>query len=145
MLTLVRATVSTAQEEGAVKRLSCSIVSECWDLWHLQVQTPSTRTSVIREPSTSSWVNWIKAWHTHQQKHCTGTCVQYTHPCCIFSGILMQTEASPDEDDVVTLEIKSDIQLILSVLCESDMHRKVKLRLWPLNLKLQRCVTFMWL
>lgn len=41
----------------------------------------------------------------------------------------MQTEASPDEDDVVTLEIKSDIQLILSVLCESDMHRKVKLRL----------------
>lgn len=41
----------------------------------------------------------------------------------------MQMEASPDEDDVVTLEIKSDIQLILSVLCESDMHRKVKLRL----------------
>ncbi|XP_032391783.1 cilia- and flagella-associated protein 69 isoform X2 [Etheostoma spectabile] len=39
-------------------------------------------------------------------------------------GILMQMEASPDEDDVVTLEIKSDIQLILSALCESDMHRK---------------------
>ncbi|XP_078123509.1 cilia- and flagella-associated protein 69 isoform X2 [Sander vitreus] len=39
-------------------------------------------------------------------------------------GILMQMEASPDEEDVVTLEIKSDIQLILSALCESDMHRK---------------------
>ncbi|XP_042362598.1 cilia- and flagella-associated protein 69-like [Plectropomus leopardus] len=39
-------------------------------------------------------------------------------------GVLMQMEASPDEDDDVTLEIKSDIQLILSALCESDMHRK---------------------
>ncbi|XP_073339567.1 cilia- and flagella-associated protein 69-like [Pagrus major] len=39
-------------------------------------------------------------------------------------GILMQMEASPDEEDVVTLEIKLDIQLILSLLCESDMHRK---------------------
>ncbi|XP_058475446.1 cilia- and flagella-associated protein 69-like isoform X2 [Solea solea] len=39
-------------------------------------------------------------------------------------GILMQMEACPDEEDVVTLEIKSDIQLILSVLCENDMHRK---------------------
>lgn len=38
----------------------------------------------------------------------------------------MQMEASPDEEDVVTLEIKSDIQLILSVLCETDMHRKVQ-------------------
>ncbi|KAI3358807.1 hypothetical protein L3Q82_015208, partial [Scortum barcoo] len=40
-----------------------------------------------------------------------------------FLGILMQMEASPDEDEI-TLEIKSDIQLILSALCESDMHRK---------------------
>ncbi|XP_033950602.1 cilia- and flagella-associated protein 69-like [Pseudochaenichthys georgianus] len=39
-------------------------------------------------------------------------------------GILMQMEASPDEDDLVSLEIKSDIQLILSALCERDMHRK---------------------
>ena len=37
----------------------------------------------------------------------------------------MQMEASPEEEDLVTLEIKSDIQLILSALCESDMHRKV--------------------
>lgn len=43
----------------------------------------------------------------------------------------MQMEASPDEEDVITLEIKLDIQLILSLLCESDMHRKVKLQLWP--------------
>ncbi|KAM7373538.1 hypothetical protein PAMP_008381 [Pampus punctatissimus] len=39
-------------------------------------------------------------------------------------GILMQMEASPDEEDAITLEIKSDIQLILSALCEADMHRK---------------------
>lgn len=39
-------------------------------------------------------------------------------------GILMQIDAGPDEDDVVTLEIKSDIQVILSTLCETDMHRK---------------------
>ncbi|XP_026156375.1 cilia- and flagella-associated protein 69 isoform X2 [Mastacembelus armatus] len=39
-------------------------------------------------------------------------------------GILIQMEKGPDEDDVVTLEIKSDIQLILSALCETDMHRK---------------------
>ncbi|KAK9526497.1 hypothetical protein VZT92_015194 [Zoarces viviparus] len=41
-----------------------------------------------------------------------------------FLGILMQMEASPDEEDVLTLEIKSDIQLILSTLCENDMYRK---------------------
>lgn len=40
----------------------------------------------------------------------------------------MLLEANPDEDDGVTLEIESDIQLILSVLCENDMHRKVKIK-----------------
>ncbi|XP_076611081.1 cilia- and flagella-associated protein 69 [Chaetodon auriga] len=39
-------------------------------------------------------------------------------------GILMQMEANPEEEDVITLEMQSDIQLILSMLCESDMHRK---------------------
>ncbi|XP_056154003.1 cilia- and flagella-associated protein 69-like [Lampris incognitus] len=39
-------------------------------------------------------------------------------------GIVMQMERSPEEEDSITLEIKSDIQLILSALCESDMHRK---------------------
>lgn len=39
----------------------------------------------------------------------------------------MQMEESSDEDDAVTLEIQSDIQLLLSALCETDMHRKVKL------------------
>ncbi|XP_029022275.1 cilia- and flagella-associated protein 69-like isoform X2 [Betta splendens] len=39
-------------------------------------------------------------------------------------GILMQMEEGSDEDDVVTLEMKSDIQLILSALCETEMHRK---------------------
>ncbi|XP_029919743.1 cilia- and flagella-associated protein 69 [Myripristis murdjan] len=39
-------------------------------------------------------------------------------------GILMQMAGRPDEGDDVTLEIMSDIQLILSELCESDLHRK---------------------
>ncbi|KAM9839136.1 cilia- and flagella-associated protein 69 [Aulostomus maculatus] len=39
-------------------------------------------------------------------------------------GILMQMETNPEEEDAVTLEIKTNIQLILSALCESDMHRK---------------------
>ena len=39
----------------------------------------------------------------------------------------MQMESSPDEDNM-TLEIKVDIQLILSALCENDLHRKVTLR-----------------
>ncbi|KAF7651997.1 hypothetical protein LDENG_00102730 [Lucifuga dentata] len=39
-------------------------------------------------------------------------------------GIVMQMEASPDEEDEILLEIKTDIQIILSALCENDMHRK---------------------
>uniref|UniRef100_A0A674CXB9 Cilia and flagella associated protein 69 n=1 Tax=Salmo trutta TaxID=8032 RepID=A0A674CXB9_SALTR len=31
---------------------------------------------------------------------------------------------SPEEEDVITLEIKADIQLILSALCENNPHRK---------------------
>ncbi|XP_034532195.1 cilia- and flagella-associated protein 69-like [Notolabrus celidotus] len=38
--------------------------------------------------------------------------------------ILMQMKASPDEEDIIDVEIKTNIQLILSTLCESDMHRK---------------------
>ncbi|KAM6958962.1 cilia- and flagella-associated protein 69 [Aplochiton taeniatus] len=40
-------------------------------------------------------------------------------------GILMQMEGSPgEEEDGVSVEIKTDILLILSALCESDLHRK---------------------
>lgn len=54
-------------------------------------------------------------------------------------------ETSPDEDDVISLEIKSDVQLILSVLCETDMHRKVKLTPEKgFNLKRRHCATFIW-
>lgn len=38
----------------------------------------------------------------------------------------MQMEANPDEDDIGTIKIMTDVQLILAALCESDMHRKVK-------------------
>uniref|UniRef100_A0A3P8VHQ8 Cilia- and flagella-associated protein 69 ARM repeats domain-containing protein n=1 Tax=Cynoglossus semilaevis TaxID=244447 RepID=A0A3P8VHQ8_CYNSE len=39
-------------------------------------------------------------------------------------GILMQMESSTDDDDAATLEMKSDLLLTLSALCENDMHRK---------------------
>ncbi|XP_061753182.1 cilia- and flagella-associated protein 69-like [Nerophis ophidion] len=42
----------------------------------------------------------------------------------LLLGLLMQMEASPDEEDAVTVEMKSDMQLIISALCESDVHRK---------------------
>lgn len=41
----------------------------------------------------------------------------------------MQMGGNPDEEDAVTLEIMADIQLILSALCENDLHRKVGPRL----------------
>ncbi|KAL0961948.1 hypothetical protein UPYG_G00333780 [Umbra pygmaea] len=39
-------------------------------------------------------------------------------------GILMQMESTLEEEDIFTLDIKVDIQLILSGLCENDQHRK---------------------
>ncbi|CAL8298824.1 unnamed protein product [Lota lota] len=41
-------------------------------------------------------------------------------------GVLMQMEdGTPEEEqDPISLEIKSDIQLVLSALCETDLHRK---------------------
>uniref|UniRef100_H3CJK6 Cilia- and flagella-associated protein 69 ARM repeats domain-containing protein n=1 Tax=Tetraodon nigroviridis TaxID=99883 RepID=H3CJK6_TETNG len=39
-------------------------------------------------------------------------------------GILTQMEANSNDKDIVTIQIMTDIQLILAVLCESDMHRK---------------------
>lgn len=74
---------------------------------------------MIKESLTSSWVNYI---HCNVLIHYKR--VEDTTPC--FLGILMQMEANPDDDDVVTIEIMTDVQLILAVLCETDMHRKVK-------------------
>ncbi|XP_077405745.1 cilia- and flagella-associated protein 69 isoform X2 [Vanacampus margaritifer] len=42
----------------------------------------------------------------------------------LFLGLLMQMESSPGDEDAFTVEMKSDMQVILSALCESDMHRK---------------------
>ncbi|KAM9737251.1 cilia- and flagella-associated protein 69 [Menidia menidia] len=39
-------------------------------------------------------------------------------------GVLMEMEASSAGKDIATAEMMSDIQLILSALCEPDMHRK---------------------
>ncbi|XP_024866374.1 cilia- and flagella-associated protein 69 isoform X2 [Kryptolebias marmoratus] len=39
-------------------------------------------------------------------------------------GILIYLEASSDEEDALSVEMMSDIQLILSALCETDIHNK---------------------
>ena len=39
---------------------------------------------------------------------------------------MQMEDGTPEEDqDPIGLEIKSDIQLVLSALCETDLHRKV--------------------
>lgn len=139
MLTLVTVTAFMALEGEAVRRLTWGTASECWELWRLSVTSQSTRICVIKEPSTSCWVTLMKTWLTDcvwcsesaETHHLTSfcKCTQFNQTCLVFSGILMQMEVRPDEEDAITLEIKSDIQLILSVLCETDMHRKV-LRSW---------------
>ncbi|XP_054619061.1 cilia- and flagella-associated protein 69-like isoform X2 [Dunckerocampus dactyliophorus] len=42
----------------------------------------------------------------------------------LLLGLLMQMEASRGEEDAVTVEMKSDMQLIMCALCEGDVHRK---------------------
>nr|XP_057904002.1 cilia- and flagella-associated protein 69-like isoform X2 [Doryrhamphus excisus] len=42
----------------------------------------------------------------------------------LLLGLLMQMEASRGEEDAVTVEMKSDMQLIISALCEGEVHRK---------------------
>ncbi|XP_077362222.1 cilia- and flagella-associated protein 69 isoform X2 [Festucalex cinctus] len=42
----------------------------------------------------------------------------------LILGLLMQMELSSGDEDAFTVEMKSDMQVILSALCESDMHRK---------------------
>ncbi|RVE66724.1 hypothetical protein OJAV_G00110450 [Oryzias javanicus] len=39
-------------------------------------------------------------------------------------GILMQVEASSEEDDELAVEIMTEIQILFSTLCETDLHRK---------------------
>lgn len=56
---------------------------------------------------------------------CSSKFYQCFENTSFFLGILTQMEANPEEKDIVTIEIITDIQLILAVLCESDMHRKV--------------------
>ncbi|XP_048085313.1 cilia- and flagella-associated protein 69-like isoform X2 [Alosa alosa] len=41
----------------------------------------------------------------------------------LFIELLIQL-GGPDDEDAIALEIKADLQLILSTLCESDIHRK---------------------
>ncbi|XP_061679212.1 cilia- and flagella-associated protein 69-like isoform X2 [Syngnathoides biaculeatus] len=42
----------------------------------------------------------------------------------ILLGLLMQMESNPGEEDSITVEMKSDMQIILAALCEGDMHKK---------------------
>ena len=43
----------------------------------------------------------------------------------MFSAILTNAINSNTEDDAVDIEMQSDMMLILSGLCDADMHRKV--------------------
>ncbi|XP_061679220.1 cilia- and flagella-associated protein 69-like isoform X3 [Syngnathoides biaculeatus] len=43
---------------------------------------------------------------------------------CASPGLLMQMESNPGEEDSITVEMKSDMQIILAALCEGDMHKK---------------------
>ncbi|KAG2465018.1 GTPBA protein, partial [Polypterus senegalus] len=42
----------------------------------------------------------------------------------ILTGILIKTAEQYKEDDAISLELKADMLLILSTLCENDLHRK---------------------
>uniref|UniRef100_A0A8C5DYR0 Cilia- and flagella-associated protein 69 ARM repeats domain-containing protein n=1 Tax=Gouania willdenowi TaxID=441366 RepID=A0A8C5DYR0_GOUWI len=56
----------------------------------------------------------------------TSLCEESVNQDLCDQGIISQLlgNESPDEDDAIALEVIADIQLILSTLCEPDMHRK---------------------
>ena len=51
----------------------------------------------------------------------------HLHFIYIISAILTNAINSNTEDDAVDIEMQSDMMLILSGLCDGDMHRKVNL------------------
>ena len=62
--------------------------------------------------------------------------IQYVHTCTVFIhfslqlGLLKDMELAPptgSHGNPITLEIESDALLILSCLCENNIHRKVKI------------------
>lgn len=44
-----------------------------------------------------------------------------------FTAILTNAITSNTEDDAIDVEMQADMMLILSCLCDGDMHRKVRL------------------
>lgn len=44
-----------------------------------------------------------------------------------FSAILTNAINSNTEDDAIDVEMQSDMMMILSCLCDGDMHRKVSI------------------
>lgn len=61
-----------------------------------------------------------------EEVHCKHCCTVIGVLCLFLSGVLILMEAASDEDDAVTVETMSNIQLILSALCETDLHRKAR-------------------
>ena len=50
-------------------------------------------------------------------------CVTFL-PLLFFAGILVSAANSKDIDDAIDIEMQSDMLIILSSLCEGDIHRK---------------------
>ena len=44
---------------------------------------------------------------------------------CLFLAILTNAISSNTADDAIDVEMQSDMMMILSCLCDGDMHRKV--------------------
>ena len=42
-----------------------------------------------------------------------------------ITGILWNASTSDDENDIIDIEMQCDMLLIVSCLCEGDLHRKV--------------------
>ena len=43
----------------------------------------------------------------------------------MLTGILWNASTSHDENDIIDIEMQCDMLLIVSCLCEGDLHRKV--------------------
>ncbi|XP_077599358.1 cilia- and flagella-associated protein 69 isoform X2 [Stigmatopora nigra] len=42
----------------------------------------------------------------------------------LLLGLLMEMESAPGEEDALAVEMKSDMQMIISALCQGDVHKK---------------------
>lgn len=100
----------------------------------LRSVTASGEETVIQDLCDQGLINQLLGkLYSRLRFLCPPNCIHaFKIQLLVFSGILTQMESNPDEKNIVTVEIMTDVQLILAVLCESDMHRKVNPRIWSL-------------